>query len=339
MKVVVLYIDPASLEDRYPNDFLGRDDGYVKNSVSTALKRLGHEVVQLRMDLDAISKLVSLKPDIVFNVCDDGFNNESWMEAHVAAVLDMIRVPYTGSGHRALTMCLDKAYTKMVLKYYGLPTPRSYVSDNAADTKHKLNYPLIVKPIREDGSIGIKDDAVVENGAALKARITRILRNYKQPALVEEYIDGREFNVSVIGNDDPVALPVSEILFGSKGLKHKVVSYDAKWKPKSPQDKSTPTRCPAEIDARFAKKLQGIALRAYVAMGLTGYGRVDLRVDAGGAYVLEVNPNPDISMGAGLAKSAASAGIAYEELIDRVLKYGLKIGVGPRGHQAKAEWT
>lgn len=332
MKVALLYIDPGSLKDRYPDDFQGRNDSYMKNSVVAALERLGHDVVQLRMGLDAINKLASLKPDVVFNVCDDGFNNESWMEAHIAAVLDMIGVPYTGSGHWALTTCLDKAYTKMVLEHYGLPTPKFYVAESAGDVKHKLKYPVIVKPVREDGSVGVKDDAVAESANELKSRITRILKNYRQPALVEEYIEGREFNVSVIGNEDPVALPVSEILFDSASLPHKIVSYDAKWKSGSKQDRSTPVKCPADINHKLEKKLQGIAVKAYKAMGVTGYGRVDIRMDKK-PYILEINPNPDISAGAGLSRSAKAAGVGYDKFIERVLKYGLEIGVGPRGQR------
>lgn len=323
MKVAVLYSDECA-PALAPEDYEGRAPDKTVHGVADALKKLGHSVVIKNVQPDSVEKLRGLKADIAFNLCDDGFYGLSWMEPHVAAILDIFKIPYTGSSHQTLTICLNKPYTKRILAYEGLPTAPFYVAKTPNDLDHNLEYPLIVKPIREGGSIGIKNDAVVKDEKELRDRISRITKNYHQPALVEEYIHGREFNVAVLGNNDPKVLPVSEIVFKGLDEDKRIVSYDAKWITKSAYYKATVGQCPADISAKLSKQLQDIALRAYEIMGVSGYGRVDLRVGEKGPCILEVNANPDISMDAGLWRSARTAGITYEQLIGRVLECGLE---------------
>ncbi len=320
MKVTVIYSDDAS--ELSPEDYEGRSPDSVVEGVANALKTLGHKVNTLNVLPSSIEQL--RKIEFAFNLCDDGFYGLSWMEPHVAALLDVFKVPYTGSSHQTLTVCLNKPYTKRILAYEGLPTAPFYVARKESDVDHDLEYPLIVKPAREGGSIGIKNDAVVTNKKDLKDRISRILKNYRQPALVEKYIRGREFNVAILGNDRPTLLPVSEIVFNGLHKDKSIVSYDAKWKEGSQYYTATVGKCPADIPGKLSKELQDIALKAYKVMEVSGYGRVDIRVGDDGPYILEVNANPDISMDAGLWRSAKAAGMTYEGLIENVLNYGLK---------------
>ncbi len=321
MKVAVLYLEGGTIADVYPDDFAGRDTCQTVFEVADVIRGLGHETILVNTDLDAFEKLRAMKPDVAFNLCDDGFDNDSSKEPHVAAMLDVLGIPYTGNGYLALATCLDKVHTKELLCQNGLPTPKFHVALTEDDLNHDLKYPVIVKPSREDGSIGIKDDSVAQNAEHLKKIVKRVLDTYDQPALIEEYINGREFNVAVVGNDEPVALPVSEIKFEGLPENQRITSYTAKWIEDSPQYKGTVPQCPADIDKGFAAQLQDISKKAYKLLGLRGYGRVDIRANGHGPYILEVNPNPDIDKDAGLFRSAKAAGMTYSDLIAKVLEF------------------
>jgi D-alanine-D-alanine ligase len=323
MNVAVLYLDKGPMSDDYPDDHEGRDGVDTINAVSEVLKGLGHDVTMVNMDLDAFERLRHMKVDVAFNLCDDGFHNETWMESHIVAMLDILRIPYTGSNHKAFTICQDKAHAKKIFLHHGLPTPPFYVAENLGDLDHDLDYPLIVKPSREDGSIGIKYDAVAEDLEGLRQRISRVLETYKQPALVEEFICGREFSVSLLGNANPRTLPVSEIKFHGLPENQRIVSYSAKWVSESSLYKATTPECPAKIKNKLSNDLKELALRAYKIIGVEGYGRVDFRVNEDGPQLLEVNPNPDISVDAGLPRSARAAGLSYEQLIEKILEYAV----------------
>ncbi|MFH1834574.1 MAG: ATP-grasp domain-containing protein [Methanobacteriota archaeon] len=324
MKVAVLYLDEGSLEETYPKDFEGRDESPMRQPIASALKELGHIVTFVNMDLDAFDKLRKMDVDVAFNLCDDGFHSQAWMEPHVAAMLDVLKIPYTGSGHDALTMCLDKAHTKKILYYHGLPTPEFYVAENEDDLDNDLNYPVIVKPSREDGSIGIKYDSVAKDKKSLHKLVARVIETYNQPALVEEYVDGREFNVALLGNGKPKPLPISEIKFGGMAKNQQIVSYKAKWVENSNQYKGTIPECPAKINHELSDNLKEIAREAYHLMGVKGYGRVDFRVNEDGPWILEVNPNPDIGPDAGVARSAKVGGLTYEKLVESIIEYALE---------------
>lgn len=321
MNITVLYLDRGSLAEAYPEDHEGRDEINTIHAIAKVLRKLSHKVTPVNMNLDAFERLREMRVDVAFNICDDGFHGETWMEPHIAAMLDILKIPYTGSGHKTLTICQDKAHAKKILLHHGLPTPRFYVAESQDDLDHDLDYPVIVKPSREDGSIGIKYDAVAENLDGLRQRIAKAVETYKQPALVEEYVNGREFNVALLGNENPQALPVSEIKFKGLPKNQRIVSYNAKWVGNSFQYKATIPECPAKIKHELSDRLKEIARQAYRIMGVRGYGRVDFRVNEEGPQILEVNPNPDISLDAGLSRSAIAAGLSYEQLVERILQY------------------
>jgi len=190
-----------------------------------------------------------------------------------------------------------------------------------------LAFPLIVKPLHEDASIGLREESVVSNPAGLKERIDFVLNNYNQPALVERFIKGREVYVGILGTKvNLTVLPISEIVFdGNLAQTAKICSYEAKWMPESPQYRRSPVECPAKLDKILKQRLIEMAKKAYSLLECQDYGRVDFRIDGNSQpYVLEVNPNPDISEDAGLAKMSKASGMNYDGLIEKILASALK---------------
>jgi len=311
----------------------GKIPSYGRENISDALsvkKALGdiHDVKIIPLSSDVYHQIKAEKPDVIFNLCDTGFRDDYNLEPHVAAMFDILNIPYTGSNYFTLALCQNKARTKDILTYNEILTPKFQVF-TAAERKinPELKYPLIVKPIREDGSVGIRERSVVANEEQLKEEIDHITTFYKQQALVEEFIDGREFNISLIGNKRPVVLPISEIDF-SQMPEHlpNIVSYRAKWVKQSTMYKKTPVICPANVDEKIAKTIEETARKCYKIFGCRGYARIDSRYDnqTGKLYILEVNPNPDISEDAGITRAAGAAGMDYADLISRIIDFALE---------------
>ncbi len=332
MNIGLLYTMEGELEREESNDSVDIE-GRITNDhiveIEKSLVALGYDVTHIHVDLDMFEKLRSMRDeiDIIFNLCDDGFFSNSKLEPHIPAMLDVLSIPYTGAGFRALASCLDKGRTKEILAYNKIPTPKFQIFTSIKTcSDKKLRFPLIVKPLMEDASIGIKRDSVVHNEEQLMRRVFVVLDRYNQPALVEEFIEGREANVGIIGTRKPRVLPISEIIFDnlSDDLPN-ICTYSAKWIEDSDYYVNTPPKCPAEIDEVLANKLRKIALAAYRIMRCEDYGRVDFRIDKqGNPYVLEVNPNPDISSDAGLARMAKADGMNYTQMISAILKSALE---------------
>lgn len=268
-----------------------------------------------------VRRLRALRPDAVFNLCE-GARGESRFEMHACALLELAGLPHTGSGPLALGMALDKALAKTLLAAGGVPTPPFFVCAGRPPRTlpRGMRFPLFVKPVREDASIGIGRDSVVRDHAELGERCARIISRHRQPALVEEYVDGRELNVSILGGRRPVALPVSEIEMAAvPGGAPRICDYRAKWVPGSREYAQTVPRCPAPLPRPAGARVRAAALAAWRLLGCRGYARVDIRLDRRGVpWVLEVNPNPCIAPDAGLARSAAAAGVSYAELVCRI---------------------
>lgn len=261
--------------------------------------------------------------DMVFNLCEGAFENSIY-EMNVAAMLELFGLEFTGSGPMALGIALNKGLTKDILIRRAIPTPGHFVAGELpVAVPGGLRFPFIVKPLREDASIGIEADAVVNTIEELEKRVEHVLDHYYQPAIVEEYIEGREFNISVLGNG-PLkrALPPSEIDFtGYPEGAPRICCYEAKWITQSPLYINSPPVCPANVTEREASVLSEIALNAYDAIGCRDYARVDMRLGTDGAVrVIEVNPNPDISTDAGLARAARSSGLEYHQLIGEIVR-------------------
>ncbi len=274
-----------------------------------------------------ISELLELRTDLIYNFCEM-VELDSQEEVFAAGLYELLKIPYTGSPPMTLGLCLDKAKTKIILSHYGIPTARFEVFKSALDgfRKINLNFPLIVKPIHEDGSTGIDEKSVIYDVKELDERIQHILTSFKQPALVEEFIEGREINVAILGNNPPIVLPISEIDF-SQLPSHlpKIVSYQAKWASNTDYYDKTIPICPAPLEPELEEKVKEIALLCYKIMGCRDYARVDMRIDKNGnPYVLEVNPNPDLSRDAGFMGSASVYGLTHSETIVKIAEIALE---------------
>jgi D-alanine-D-alanine ligase len=319
---------PAKLRQGEAGDRISEEGAEAEaRAVTKALKQLGHAAALLPVgkDIDKlIEKLRATPGQILFNLCE-GFWGDSRKELHVAALFDLLGLAYSGSAPLCLGLTQDKVRTKDILVRHGLPTPKYILvkmGEQIPKTKD-LSYPLFVKPRFEDASLGITSDSLVETEAALKKRIQYIHDTYRQGALVEEYIDGREINAAILGNGPFEVLPLSEIRF-LPGLRHAIVSYDGKWLEDSPEYTRTEPVCPAPLKAKEAFLVKDVALRAYKLLECRDYARVDIRLRGDVPYILEVNANPDISPTAGLANAARAAGIAYPKLIERIVAMTLK---------------
>ncbi len=292
-------------------------------AVKDALQTLGYAAKTLRMEKDLspmVGKILRSGADLIFNLCEE-FHGQTRMEMNVAALLELLYIPFTGSSALVLGLSQDKGKTKFILAHHGIPTPPFVIwPPGEKVSTSRLRKPLFVKPLREDASLGIGNDAIARNAFSLRSNVDRIHRLHHQPALVEEYIEGRELNVSILGNEAPQVLPISEIDFSTlpKGLP-KICGYAAKWVENSPEFHHTIPLCPASLPLKLEKRVREVALQAYRAMECRDYGRVDIRLSPEGTpYVLEVNANPDISPDAGMTRSAKAAGLAYPEMIGRI---------------------
>jgi len=324
MKIIILTRNIKETPDEV--DTYGR--GNINDA--TGIKKVledSHEVKILPLNDQTYLELQLEKPDVVFNLADDGFRGDPTLEPHVAAMLDILNIPYTGNNYFTLALCQHKARTKELLFFNGILTPKWQVFTSAnRKLNSDLKFPLIVKPIREDGSIGIKERSVVNNEEQLKEQVEHILNIYEQEALVEEFIDGREFNIGVIGNKKLTVLPIAEIDFsGMPNHLPKIVSYRAKWVKQSVAFKKTPVICPANVDEKTAKLIEETVKKCYKVFSCRGYSRIDFRYDEkeGKLYVLEINPNPDISEDAGIARAANVGGMNYKELILKIIDLAL----------------
>jgi D-alanine-D-alanine ligase len=302
-----------------------------REQVEKALQRKGYRTSLFNIDGD-IKRLINFievqKPDLIFNLCES-LMGESLHEMHVAGIYELMNIPYTGAATLALGTCLNKVRTKEILKAHGIPTARHIISSKV-EAWHiddaRLHFPFIVKPIHEDASIGIENSSVVYDIQSLQKQIAYILKTFDEPALVEEYIEGRELNAAIIGNEQPTLLPISEIDFSKLPSGYpKIVTYNAKWVEGTPEYDGTVGTCPARLDHDVEQHVREVALHAYQLMDIRDYARVDIRLDASNTpYVLEVNPNPDISCDAGFARSARTAGMTFDDMIVKIVETALE---------------
>ncbi len=326
-RIAIVYNEPVA--SRY--DTAGEEKAVlgvleVVTAVRLSLLELGYEVTTVALApplSQARKKLGALGVDLVFNLFE-GFCGQPETEALVPEYLGRIGLPYTGCPARALELCLDKARVKVLLRAAGIPTPDFQLIN--PDTLHmfRLGYPCIVKPRSEDASHGISEASVVHNTVSLLAQV-RLVSGSGDNALVEEFIGGREFNATVMGNSVCTVLPVSEIAYSLPPEMPEILTFAAKWEPDSQYFQGTRTVCPADITGEEREKIEELALAAYRLVGCRGYARVDMRMDGGGRLnVIEVNPNPDISPGAGAARQAEAAGMSYTGFTEQMVKLALE---------------
>lgn len=306
--------------EREADESVARDARAVRDAL-LARGRRAYLLPMRRSAAGCIRRLAASRPALVFNLCE-GAMGESRYEMHACALFELLGIPHTGCGPLAIGLALDKALAKALFAAAAVPTPPYFLCAGgpAPPFPPGMRFPLFVKPAREDASIGIGPGSVVRDRRGLRARCAWIRERYRQPALVERYVEGREVNVSILGGRRPLVLPVSEIEMAAmpRGAP-RICDYRAKWVPGSEEYARTVPRCPAPLARAEEARVKKAALAAYGALSCDGYARVDIRLARDGVpYVLEVNPNPCIAPDAGLARSAAAAGMAYPDLICRI---------------------
>jgi D-alanine-D-alanine ligase len=298
-------------------------------AVENAVRTLGHQCFVMAIHdeiLTVMHWLQEIRPDVVFNLCESVYGNTCW-EMNIPALLDLFRIPYTGSSPLTLGLCQDKGKVKDILQSQGILTPRYKIFDRGVGPVKGNIFPIIVKPLHEDGSLGISKESVVFDNEALSRQIQYVIEKYHQPALVEEFIDGRELNAGLLESDGKVGvLPISEIDYSEfpEGVPQ-ICGYEAKWMADSIEYQKSKPICPAPLEWVVKKRVEHIAVKAFKLFGCRDYARVDIRIDRNGKiYVLEVNPNPDISPESGMTRAIKVQGMTYEDFIGALLERALQ---------------
>lgn len=292
-------------------------------TIQTTLEALGHRVKRVQVGegvLLLVRRLESLKPDVVFNLCE-GYHERSSGEYCIAALLELLGIPYTGSGPLALALALDKPLAKQLFMASGIPTPAYAVYRPGGDVSASLNYPVILKLASEDASLGLTRDNLVRDEQSFVTRVEALLAEYGTAVMAEEFIDGREFTIAML-DGEPIAL--EEIEFAGEP---KILCFRAKWTDGSPEYASTQSVFEPAVDTRARRQMYELARRVHGLIGMRDYGRIDFRMDKRGRiHVLEANPNPDITSNSGYRESLEAANIPYPEFVTRLLANALQRG-------------
>jgi D-alanine-D-alanine ligase len=329
IRVAVLYnVDyEDSSPERDPGYAARADVGVVAATLACELDDAAHEPVLIPVDGDLAalrSRLTDVEPDCAFNLCES-LAGDARLETAIPLLLELLGIPFTGSSPEALSHALYKDRVKRRLEDAGVSTPPGCILRVESDPC-ALPFPLIVKPVREDGSVGIESESVVHSEEELRRAASAVLRRFRQPCLVEQYIEGREFNVALIGFPMARVLPLAEIDFS--GLPQgcpRIVSYQAKWNEGSVEDLGTRPVLHPVLPSPLGARIRRVAVEAFRALGVRDYGRVDVRVShAGVPYVLDVNPNCDLSPHAGMARAAAAVGLEYGAMLKLLVRYALR---------------
>lgn len=288
-------------------------------AIADALRRRGHDARLLPLEDHAAAQIRASHADVIFNLAES-FRGSSALEPAIAWLYEVERKAYTGAHASALERCLNKSVTRALLREAGVAVPEGRTIRSADEPLHALPYPLFLKPAQEDASHGIDLGSVVHDEAAARARVASLLARFGGAVIAEAWIDGRELNVSILDDGTTLqVLPPAEIDFSAfPAGAPRVLTYAAKWDESSDEYRGSPSVA-ATLDDALRARVEATALAAFRALGLRGYGRVDLRVDAAGnPFVIDVNPNPALAPDAGLALAAGRAGVAYEALVERI---------------------
>lgn len=333
LKVAVLYDrmtveedDDAAAAEKAPVTRT-LDKKEVEEEVMDVLARQGHEAFLVELDgsTKGLLALGRLDCDLIFNLTES-FGEDDTADFKIAGFLELLGKRYTGSGTHGLMLAQDKAIAKKIFAFHGIRTPVFAKSFRGRlDFSHDLQFPVIVKPAREDGSIGIEFSAVVSSIKELMERIDWLHQHFDSPVLIEEYVEGRELYVGVLGNDKPEALPIVELDLSKlpEGTP-KIAAAEVKWGKGTRAYRDTKSVIPTDLPDETVALAQRTAIAAYQALELRDYGRVDMRLQADGAVqVIEVNPNPWLSSRAELAMAARKSGRTYPQLVMEIVDLAL----------------
>jgi D-alanine-D-alanine ligase len=299
------------------------DDEETVNAIKDALASRGHDVILIEADEDAFEKLRNEKPDIVFNIAEGA--GGAGRESYIPSMCEMLDIPHTASDAITVGLCHDKSRCKEILSYHNVPTPGFFITDE--NVSKELKYPKFVKPLHEGSSKGIYNSCVVYNRNQLNTEIKRIAKNYSQPSIIEDFIDGREFTIAMLGNgDNKQVLPIVEINLNTLPKDFpKIYSYEVKWFFDTRENKLDIFKCPADISDELKKKIEDICLKAYKSLRIRDWARLDVRCDKEeNPYIIEINPLPGIlpnpDDNSCFPKAAREIGMDYDTLINRVLE-------------------
>ncbi len=326
VQVVVLHSTALSLDRGREEELIADEEtADVARHVAQALEGEVGAVHLVPVWDDLRRALAPYDPNthIVFNLVES-LGGRAFTEPNAIRQIRGLGFRFTGVPFRAMRWSSNKLRTKQLLESAGIPTPPYQVFQNLRDRSIHVPLPAIVKPMAEGGSMGITQASVVTEAEALLDRVAECISTYRQPALVESYVAGRELNVALWGNGRPELLPISEILFEwtDDPLKQ-IVSFDAKWVADSIEYQNTPGRCPADLSVKDQAAIELIAKQVHKLLGIKGFVRIDMRLRDGVPYVLEVNCNPDLSPDAGFFRSANAAGHTYQSMVLHILKLAL----------------
>jgi D-alanine-D-alanine ligase len=321
-------VDPDSLgfEPEYDIKVATATEEY--EAIANALREEGYKVNLININ-ENIQILIDLlrnnPPDVVFNLIEF-YRDDPALEHLIAGLFALYGVRFTGSRPFTLALCQRKGMTKQLLLANNVPTPRyKLLTEPRLPGRHGLHYPLIVKPSREDASSGVDKGSVVYDIEQLNERVKKTFEEFKPPILVEEFIEGRELHISVLGNDPPEVLPIIEFDFSELPSDHpSIISFDAKWNPLVESFHRVHSICPAKLSKRVEKKVKTAVLDAYKITGCNDYARLDLRLRKDNkVFVLEVNPNPDLTAGVSFMESAEQIGLSFGETLRKIVEYAL----------------
>jgi D-alanine-D-alanine ligase len=294
-----------------------------REEIFQALTKLGYEPTYMVLDgrTQSLAAVGRTNGDLIFNLTES-YAGDDTKDMNIAAYLDLLGCEYTGAGPHALYLAQDKALAKKIFAFHGIRTPYFATSYRGKlDHSHDISFPLIVKPTSEDGSIGIDASSVVGSVKELMEKIHYIHEEFDAPALIEEYIEGREIYAAILGNENPEALPMVELDLSKlpEGTP-RIAGKDVKWDTETEAYKVTKSAPVENLDEETIKRLSDTAIAAYQALKLRDYGRIDMRLtEKGDVYVIEANPNPWLSTGAEFVMAARKAGRTYAQLIGEIV--------------------
>ena len=331
LKILALFdaIAPTTLDQDLTAE-LQTDDWKTEANVLAALRELGHTVEHLAIfdNLDLLrQKLAVFPPDIIFNLADQFKNNRAF-DQNIASFLEMQGVPFTGCGSTGLTLCKHKGISKKILSYHRIRVPEFSViaRGKRIARPQRLKYPILVKPLKEEASLGISQASFVETDEQFKERVQFIHEKIASDAIAEEYIEGRELYVSTFGNHRLQVFPIRELIFKEVPPDEpKIATYRAKWDEEYRKRWGLQNQFAEGLEPALAAGIAQTCKRIYHLLTIDGYARIDLRVTAQNkVYFIEANPNPILAADEDFAQSALKAGLTYPQLIDRIVRLGLK---------------
>ncbi len=330
LKVLVLFdgVQPTPI-DADLSEEMKTEEWETEANVMAALKEIGHTAEHLAIfdDVDLVrQKMESFQPDIFFNLVEQ-FKNNPEFDQNIVSLLEMQGVPFTGCGSTGLTLCKHKGISKKILGHHGIPTPNFVVIPRGQRIggPRKLNFPILVKPVKEEASYGISRASFVQNEEQFRERIAFVHEKYKSDAIAEEYIEGRELYVSILGNVKLTVFPIRELIFREVPPNEpRIATYKAKWDEKYRKRWGLEGQFAENLEPTLVKEIEKMCKDIYRLLTIDGYARIDLRLTpANRPYFIEANPNPHLAAEEDFAQSALKAGVKYPHLIQAIIRLGM----------------